>query len=79
MSVVETERLLESGSFRAKLAQENLLNAGSIPHTIVRARQFFEFVKQIADFGTMGNEVHLPLRSSSLWQSMMWPAQWPES
>src|ERR1700749_4770161 len=42
--VVGTERLLESGFFRAKLAQENLIRASNIPYTIVRATQFFEFV-----------------------------------
>ena len=60
LSVVGTERLLESGFFRAKLAQENLIKASSIPYSIVRATQFFEFVKQIADFSTVGNQVHLP-------------------
>ena len=60
LSVVGTERLLESGFFRAKLAQENLIKASSIPYTIVRATQFFEFVKQIADFSTEGNQVRLP-------------------
>jgi uncharacterized protein YbjT (DUF2867 family) len=60
LSVVGTERLLASGFFRAKLAQENLIKAGSIPYTIVRATQFFEFVKQIADYSTQGNAVHLP-------------------
>ncbi len=60
LSVVGTERLLESGFFRAKLAQENLIKASSIPYTIVRATQFFEFVKPIADFSTVGNEVRLP-------------------
>jgi uncharacterized protein YbjT (DUF2867 family) len=60
LSVVGTERLLESGFFRAKLAQENLIKASSIPYTIVRATQFFEFVKQIADFSTVGNQVRLP-------------------
>ena len=60
LSVVGTERLLESGFFRAKLAQENLIKASSIPYSIVRATQFFEFVKQIADFSTMGNQVRLP-------------------
>ena len=49
MSVVGTERLLESGFFRAKIAQENLIKASSIPYTIVRATQFFEFVKSIVD------------------------------
>jgi uncharacterized protein YbjT (DUF2867 family) len=60
LSVVGTERLLESGFFRAKLAQENLIKASRIPYTIVRATQFFEFVKQIVDYSTVGNEVHLP-------------------
>jgi uncharacterized protein YbjT (DUF2867 family) len=60
LSVVGSERLLESGYFRAKIAQENLIKASSIPYSIVRATQFFEFVKGIADFSTKGNEVHLP-------------------
>ncbi len=60
LSVVGTERLLESGYFRAKIAQENLIKASSIPFSIVRATQFFEFFKGIADFSTRGNEVHLP-------------------
>ena len=59
LSVVGTERLLESGFFRAKLAQENLIKASSRPYTIVRATQFFEFVKAIADFSTEGNQVRL--------------------
>src|SRR5215831_20599722 len=54
LSVVGTERLLESGYFRAKLAQENLIKASSIPHSILRATQFYEFVKGIADFSTDG-------------------------
>ena len=60
LSVVGTERLVESGYFRAKIAQENLIKASSIPYSIVRATQFYEFVKGIADFSTKGNEVHLP-------------------
>jgi len=60
LSVVGTERLLESGYFRAKIAQEKLIQASSIPYSIVRATQFFEFVKGIADFSTKDNEVHLP-------------------
>jgi uncharacterized protein YbjT (DUF2867 family) len=60
LSVVGTERLLASGFFRAKLAQENLIKASSIPYSIVRATQFFEFVKPIADFSTVGNQVRLP-------------------
>jgi uncharacterized protein YbjT (DUF2867 family) len=60
LSVVGTERLLASGFFRAKMAQENLIKASSIPYSIVRATQFFEFVKGIADFSTEGNRVRLP-------------------
>ena len=60
LSVVGTERLLESGFFRAKLAQENLIKASKIPYTIVRATQFFEFVKQIVDYSTEGNKVRMP-------------------
>jgi len=52
--------MLESGYFRAKIAQENLIKASSIPYSIVRATQFFEFVKGIADSSTEGNKVHLP-------------------
>ena len=60
LSVVGTERLIESGFFRAKLVQENLIKASSISYSIVRATQFFEFVKNIADFSTEGNKVRLP-------------------
>jgi uncharacterized protein YbjT (DUF2867 family) len=60
LSVVGSERLVESGYFRAKIAQENLIKGSSIPHSIVRATQFYEFVKGIADFSTDGNKVRLP-------------------
>jgi uncharacterized protein YbjT (DUF2867 family) len=60
LSVVGTDRLTESGYFRAKLAQERLIEGSSIPYSIVHATQFFEFVKGIADEATKGNEVHLP-------------------
>ena len=60
LSVVGTERLLESGFFRAKLAQENLIKASSLPYTIVRATQFFEFVTKIVDYSTEGNQARLP-------------------
>jgi uncharacterized protein YbjT (DUF2867 family) len=60
LSVVGSERLLESGYFRAKIAQENLIKASSIPYSIVRATQFFEFIKGIADLSTEGNSVRLP-------------------
>ena len=60
LSVVGTERMLKSGYFRAKIAQENLIKASSIPYSIVRATQFYEFFKGIADFSTDGNKVRLP-------------------
>jgi uncharacterized protein YbjT (DUF2867 family) len=60
LSVVGTDRMLASGFFRAKMAQENLIKASSNPYTIVRATQFFEFVKGIADFSTAGNKVPMP-------------------
>jgi uncharacterized protein YbjT (DUF2867 family) len=65
LSVVGTDRLLESGYFRAKMAQENLIKTSGIPYTIVRATQFFEFIGGIAEFSTVGQTVHLP---PALWQ-----------
>lgn len=59
LSVVGTERLLESGYFRAKICQENLIRASAIPYSIVHATQFFEFVKTIAASSTVGDTVHL--------------------
>jgi len=60
LSVVGTDRLLASGYFRAKMAQENLIKASPIPYTIVRATQFFEFVAGIAQSATEGQTVQLP-------------------
>jgi uncharacterized protein YbjT (DUF2867 family) len=60
LSVVGTDRMLESGYFRAKLAQEKLIHASAVPYTIVHATQFFEFVQRIADDATDGNVVRLP-------------------
>jgi uncharacterized protein YbjT (DUF2867 family) len=59
LSVVGSDRLTDSGYMRAKVAQENLVKAGPIPYTIVRATQFFEFIGRIADSGTDGNTVRL--------------------
>jgi uncharacterized protein YbjT (DUF2867 family) len=59
LSVVGTERLLDSGYFRAKMVQEQLIKAGKTPYTIVRATQFFEFLGDIATAGTIGDTVHL--------------------
>jgi len=60
LSVVGTDRLLASGYFRAKMAQEKLIKASPIPYTIVRATQFFEFVDGIAKSATEGQTVRLP-------------------
>ena len=59
LSVVGTERLSESGYFRAKIAQEKLIKESSIPYSIVHASQFFEFLKSIADGATEENIVRL--------------------
>src|SRR5207248_4632371 len=58
LSVVGTDRLLESGYFRAKMAQENLIKASKIPYTIVQSTQFYEFVSAIAQFSTVEQTVH---------------------
>jgi len=59
LSVVGTERLLASGYFRAKMAQERLIEAAKVPYTIVRATQFFEFVGAIAQSAADGQTVRL--------------------
>jgi uncharacterized protein YbjT (DUF2867 family) len=60
LSIVGTDRLPDSGYLRAKVAQEKLIKEASIPYSIVRATQFFEFLKGIADSATEGNTVRLP-------------------
>src|SRR6266403_1641472 len=60
LSVVGTERLSESGYFRAKIAQEKLIKSGAIPYSIIHATQFFEFLKQLADISFDGKKVRLP-------------------
>ncbi|PSM44631.1 NmrA family transcriptional regulator [Streptomyces dioscori] len=63
LSVVGTERLQESGYFRAKQAQEELIKDSGIPYSIVHATQFFEFMKGITDAATEGDTVRLaPVR-----------------
>jgi uncharacterized protein YbjT (DUF2867 family) len=60
LSVVGTDLLSESGYFRAKIAQEKLIKDSAIPFTIVRATQFFEFLKGLADISYDGKKVRLP-------------------
>jgi uncharacterized protein YbjT (DUF2867 family) len=59
LSVVGSERLPDSGYMRAKVAQERLIEASTIPYSIVHATQFFEFVNRIADDATTDNTVRL--------------------
>jgi uncharacterized protein YbjT (DUF2867 family) len=60
LSVVGTDRLQDSGYFRAKQAQEELIAASGTAFTLIHATQFFEFLRGIAEFSTQGNEVRLP-------------------
>ena len=60
LSVVGTDRLSESGYFRAKIAQEKLIEESSVPYTILRATQFFEFLKGLADISMVDGKAHLP-------------------
>ncbi|MBV6826344.1 SDR family oxidoreductase [Pseudomonas sp. PD9R] len=59
LSVVGTERMLESGYFRAKMAQEELIKKSGVPYSILRATQFFEFVGAIAQSGAQGDTIRL--------------------
>jgi len=59
LSVVGTDRLLQSGYFRAKMAQEDLIKASKVPYTILRSTQFFDFMGGIAQSATDGQTVRL--------------------
>jgi uncharacterized protein YbjT (DUF2867 family) len=60
LSVVGADRLPDSGYLRAKLAQEHVVKTATVPYTILRATQFFEFIGRIADSNTVGDTVRLP-------------------
>lgn len=59
LSIVGTERTPDNGYFRAKVAQEKLIEASGIPYTIVRATQFMEFLGTIAASSVDGNVIRL--------------------
>jgi uncharacterized protein YbjT (DUF2867 family) len=59
LSVVGTERLQDSGYFRAKLAQEAQIKSAPIPYTLIHATQFFEFLRGIAQSAADDGGVHL--------------------
>lgn len=65
LSVVGADRIRDSGYLRAKRVQEQLIEAGGVPYTLLRATQFFEFLDVIAGAGTRGDVVYL---SSSKFQ-----------
>ena len=60
MSIVGCDRLPGSGYLRAKVAQEELIEASPVPYSIVRSTQFYEFVDSIADAATDGDTVRVP-------------------
>jgi uncharacterized protein YbjT (DUF2867 family) len=60
LSVVGADRLHENGYMRAKIAQEETVQAASVPYTILRATQFFEFLGRIADSSTKGETIRVP-------------------
>ena len=63
LSIVGIDARTDSGYMRAKLVQEPLIKASSLPYSIVRATQFFEFIDRIADDATVGTTVHVaPVR-----------------
>src|SRR6476660_9271948 len=59
VSIVGTDRMPDNGYFRAKLAQEKLIEKSGIPYTIIRATQFMEFLGGIAASGADGSSVRL--------------------
>jgi uncharacterized protein YbjT (DUF2867 family) len=59
LSIVGADRLPDSGYLRAKVAQEAEILAGSVPWTILRSTQFFEFLARIADEAAEGDTVRL--------------------
>jgi uncharacterized protein YbjT (DUF2867 family) len=60
LSIVGCDRVPDSGYLRAKVAQEKMISNSAIPHSIIRATQFFEFAKAIADAATDGNTIRIP-------------------
>src|SRR5215203_2929682 len=59
LSIVGTDRTLDNGYFRAKVAQEKLIEASGIPYTIIRSTQFMEFLGGIAASCTDGSTVRI--------------------
>jgi uncharacterized protein YbjT (DUF2867 family) len=60
LSIVGVDQVPDYGYYRAKVAQEDAVRSSGVPHSIVRATQFFEFIGPVMDMTTEGKEVHLP-------------------
>jgi uncharacterized protein YbjT (DUF2867 family) len=60
LSIVGTERSPDNSYFRAKLAQESIIKSASVPYSIVRATQFFEFLGAIGETGEVGGKIVVP-------------------
>lgn len=59
LSIVGIDRSPDNGYFRAKIAQENLIEASGIPYSIIRSTQFLEFLRSIAASSMDGNQVRI--------------------
>jgi uncharacterized protein YbjT (DUF2867 family) len=86
LSIVGTDRTPDNGYFRAKVAQEKLIEASGIPYTIIRSTQFLEFLGGIAGSSADGNRVRISpglfnpsRRTTLLLSSPMWRSQRPET
>ena len=77
VTIVGADRVPDSGYLSAKVAQEAEMEAGSIPYTILRATQFFEFLPQIVEAGAEDDSVRLSTGSCSSSPPTTWPPRWP--
>lgn len=77
LSVVGNEKLPDSGYFRAKIAQENLIKTSPVPYTIVRATQFYEFVGAIAQSNNDAEGIRMPPANCSPSPRATFPPLWP--
>ena len=59
LSIVGDDRSPDNGYFRAKVAQEKIVEASGVPYTIVRSTQFLELLGGMAASNTEGNVVKL--------------------
>ncbi|HVX43675.1 MAG TPA: SDR family oxidoreductase [Mycobacteriales bacterium] len=60
LTIVGADRVPDSGYMRAKIAQEQVIEAAEVPYTIVRSTQFLEFMRAAADAGAEGGTVRVP-------------------